>query len=125
MQNSQSAIMNAYGDGKAIDYAKISDLSTEINKNAARLSANLFPAPPVRAEVKTDEKKETEKPITGKSLRSLLVELDESVAAVISSPMFQNLRAVEPAVGEKTKTDLRQIVKLTEAVNAETAKARK
>ncbi len=121
MQNSQAAIMNAYGDGKAIDYAKISSLSTEISKNAARLNLNLFPAPPV-ADVKTDEKKETDKPITGKSLRSLLIELDEAVAAVIASPIFQNLRTVEPAVGEKAKADLRQIVRLTEAVNVETAK---
>ncbi len=70
-------------------------------------------------------KKDAEKPLARKSLRSLLIELDDAVAGVISSPMFQNLRTVEPSAAEKTKADLQKVMKLSEAVKAEAANSRK
>jgi hypothetical protein len=131
IQLSQDSIIKAYqGEGK-IDYSQISKFSSEINKSALRLNSNLFPVPLVKksdAEGKvenSDQKngnktdQEIKKP---KSVGDLIVELDNTIGSFATSPMFQNLRVVDAAVSEKTKSDLEKIIELSQLLNMEAAK---
>lgn len=134
IQLSQDSIIKTYQGGGKIDYAQISKLSQEISKSAARLNSNLFPAPStanadakktesstVKKEEKTkkETKKEIEKP---KSIRDLIVDLDNAIGSFATSPMFQNLRVVDTAVADKTKLDLDRIIELSAMLNAEAGK---
>ncbi|MDQ2747401.1 MAG: hypothetical protein M3T96_09090 [Acidobacteriota bacterium] len=121
IQKSQVGIIDAYANGKTADYAQIAKLAAEINRNAVRLDSNLF-SPPAAPEAKKEEKPTVEKNTETKNLRGLIVELDDAVAAFISSSMFQNLRTADPTVSEKARQDLQQIIKSSEAVGAEVTK---
>lgn len=127
MQKSQGSMMDAYADGKNVDFEQLAALAAAVNRHAQRLSFNLFPPPAENTDAARDEKKDRKKDAdsAAKNLRVLLVELDESVAAVISSSMFQNLRAVEPLVSEKAQNDLKNIVRLSDSVAAEAGKQTK
>ncbi len=123
IQLSQDSIIKTYQGSGKIDYAQISKLSQEISKSAVRLNSNLFPAPIVEnADAKKNEKeieKEIEKP---KSIRDLIVDLDNAIGSFAISPMFQNLRVVDTAVADKTKLDLNRIIELSAILNAEADK---
>jgi hypothetical protein len=128
IQTAQASIVNAYTTSEKISYARIAEFAAEVNKKALRLKANLFP--PLKDEKskeKKDEKKEEkplaeEKPIS-KGVRELIVDLDNAVGAVVSSPMFQNLRVIDPKVAEKTKSDLETVIKLSDALKIEAEKS--
>lgn len=122
MQTAQTAIIQAYTNGEKINYAQLVKSSADVNKSAVRLSANLFPAPVENAEMKKDDKKAIEKPAAAKSLRDLIVELDNAVGSFISSPMFQNLRTVDPKVGESAKNDLEKVERLSAELKMEAEK---
>ena len=127
IQTSQDAIVKTYQSGSKIDCAQISKSALEINGGAIRLRANLFPAPPpvsagAKKETEEDEKAEKEaKP--AKSVRDLIVELDNAVGSFAMSPMFQNLRVVDAKVSEKAKLDLEKIIELSASLDAEAKKA--
>ncbi|HEX8636948.1 MAG TPA: hypothetical protein VF692_02710 [Pyrinomonadaceae bacterium] len=130
IQLSQDAVIKAYQNSGKIDYAQIGKSAAEINKSAVRLDSNLFPSPAiVNSEVKSAAKKEVGKEeITDKenkptkSVRDLIVELDNAVGRFATSPMFQNLRVVDAAVSEKAKADLEKIIELSALLDAETRK---
>jgi hypothetical protein len=122
IQTAQATIVNAYTTSEKINYAQIAEAAAAVNKKALRLKANLFP--PVKDEKskeKKDEKKE-EKPLS-KSVRELIVDLDNAVGAVVASPMFQNLRVIDPKVAEKTKSDLETVIKISDALKIEAEKS--
>lgn len=112
VQKLQTSIVRTYTTGKTIRYRDISRYALEINKKALRLRSNLFPPSGKKSE--TTEKKETKIP-TG--IEGLIVQLDNNIGSFAASPMFQNLRVVDPAVYEKTRLDLEQIIKLSSALN--------
>jgi hypothetical protein len=120
IQTSQTAVTDAYTTGAKIEYGQIAKSAAEVNKSAQRLKANLFPPPAEKSREKTDEKNE-EQPIS-KSVRDLIIDLDNAVGAVVSSPMFQNLRVIDPKVAEKTKSDLETVIKLSDALRKEAEK---
>ena len=128
MQMSQDVVIKTYqGTGK-IDYGQIGKSALEINKSATRLNSNLFPAAETldagkeeKKEVKKEVKKEKEtKP--AKSVRDLIVDLDNAIGSFATSPMFQNLRIVDPAVSAKAKLGLEKIVELSAQLNTEARK---
>lgn len=129
IQMAQDSIIKAYQSSGKIDYAQISKLSQDISESARRLNTNLFPAPientaAVKAKIADTPKeekteKETKKP---KSVRDLIVDLDKHIGSFATSPMFLNLRAVDPAVADKTKLDLEKIIELSATLNAEAGK---
>lgn len=124
IQLSQDAVVKTYqGTGK-IDYAQLSKYALEINNSAARLNSNLFPVienPDTKKELKKEENKEKEsKP--AKSVRDLIIELDNTIGSFATSPMFQNLREVDTKVSEKTKLDLEKIIELSGLLSAEAKK---
>jgi|GEM_PF-594608 len=121
IQTAQTAVTDAYTTGAKIDYGQIAKSAAEVNKSALRLSANLFPPPAEKSKEKKNEKKDgtiEEKPIP-KTVRDLIIDLDNAVGAVVSSPMFQNLRVIDPKVAEKTKSDLETVIKLSDALQKE------
>lgn len=129
IQLSQDSIIKIYQGGGKIDYGQINKLSEAINKSAVRLNSNLFPSPVVEnagakkiesSTVKKEEiEKETKKP---KSIRDLIVDLDNTIGSFVTSPMFQNLRVIDTAVAGKTQLDLEKIIELSAILNAEAGK---
>jgi len=89
-----------------------------------RLSSNLFPAveiPDAEKEKKQDDtKEEASKP--AKSVRDLIIDLDNTIGSFASSPMFKNLRMVDETVSEKARLNLEKIIELSAALTAEAQK---
>ena len=128
IQLSQDSVIKTYQGSGKIDYAQIGKSATEINRSAVRLHSNLFPAPTTteNTDVKKEEKKaeKVEKEIKQtKSVRDLIVELDNTIGVFATSPMFQNLRTVDAAVSEKARLDLEKIIELSALLDAEARKS--
>jgi hypothetical protein len=125
IQLSQDAVIKAYqGTGK-IDYAQIGKSALEINTSGTRLNSNLFPLIEVldtEKVEKTENKKEKETTKQAKSVRDLIIDLDNAIGSFAASPMFQNLRTVNPKVSAKAKLDLEKIIELSAALNREIVK---
>ena len=119
MQLSQSAIVTAYTTGEKIDYAAIEAAAGEINKKARRLDANLFPDATSQELKSESSAKKEEKP---KTVRDLIVELDEAIGNFVSSKIFVNLKVIEPEVAIKTRSDLLRIQTLSEKLAGEAKK---
>lgn len=119
IQKSQDSIIDAYKGGDAINYAKIGTSSQEISKSANRLKSNLFTSVADKIEA---EKDPVEKVKITKTIRDLIVELDNTIGLFAASPMFLNLRVIDPAVSEKTGKDLDMIIELSSILNAEAVK---
>lgn len=119
LQMSYDSIIKAYAPDKTIDYKKIVESSAEIKKRAERLKANLFPNSEAE---KTDGEKE-EKPENKdaeKTLRALIVDLDNAVGKFTASPIFQNLRTPDPAESAKAQTELENIMKFSDLIGKKT-----
>lgn len=122
IQQSQSLIIDSYTKGEKINYAQISKSSQDMNKSAMRLNSNLFPvAKAENPNVKKDDKME-KTPKTPKSVRDMIIDLDNTIGSFTASSMFQNLRVVDTEVSEKARLDLEKIIELSLALNAETQK---
>lgn len=130
IQMSQDAIIKAYQSGDKTDYAQIGKSASEINRSAIRLNSNLFSAPAAantneKKEVKKEEsrKEEPEKETkTTKSVSDLIIDLDNTIGSFATSPMFQNLRSVDPQVSAKAKTNLEKIIELSATLGTEAGK---
>ena len=126
IQLSQDVVIKTYQSGSRIDYEQIEKSALEINRSATRLHSNLFPAPPLenadaKKEKKNDDAAKTEtKP--AKSVRDLIVELDNTIGSFATSPVFQNLRKIDAQVAEKARLDLEKIIELSALLDAEAKK---
>lgn len=125
VQLSQDAVIKAYQSGSSIDYAQIGKSALEINKSAIRLNSNLFSA--INAEDAEAQKEKVSKleTKTARSVRDLIIDLDNSIGDFAASPMFKNLRLIDPKVSIKTKTDLQKIIELSALLGAEAKKMSK
>lgn len=113
----QAAIIKAYTTGKTIDYALIQTSADGINKKAKRLDANLFDS---KLEKKDDKSKE--KIVKPKSIRDLIVDLDNSIGSFVSSKIFGNIKTIDADVAIKTRTDLINILDLSDKLSKEANK---
>lgn len=118
IQTSQSAIIKAYSTGEKVDYATIESSAMEINKSAKRLDSNLFAE---KWDDSKDKSKDEEKE-QAKSVRTLIVELDNSIGELVTSSMFQNLRVVDPEVAKKARTNLANIMQISDELAKEAKK---
>jgi hypothetical protein len=116
IQLSQDAIIKAYSTGEKIDYKQIETSAEAINKSAKRLDSNLFSPKPEKDKSKKDEDQKT------KSVKDLIVELDNAIGSFVSSAMFQNLRVVDPAVAQKAQLDLTNILEISKMLSKEAIK---
>ena len=128
MQKSQAAIVKAYTMTEKIDYAAISEAAASLNKNATRLNSNLFTTVQVKKKKKKKKKKgeETEgakvQIESTKSVKDLIVELDNAIGEFVTSKMFGNLQVVEPEVAEKASKDLGRIIATSDLLSKEAEK---
>jgi hypothetical protein len=124
IQIAESAIIKTYTTDKKIDYALIEISAGDIIKRAKRLDSNMF-AEPLASKDETaesehkDEKEKTEKP---KSLKELIVDLNNAIGSFVSSPIFGNLKVVDPKVAVKAREDLVMIEEISEKISAEAKK---
>jgi hypothetical protein len=121
LQISEAAIIKTYTTDKKIDYSLIEISAENINKHAKRLDTNLFAEAPKNKEELPDEKSKAivEKP---KTMRDLIVALDNAIGSFLSSKIFGNLKVIDPEVSVKTRTDLIMIMELSERISAEAKK---
>ncbi len=121
MQISQTAIIKTFTTDKKIDYALIEISADNINKHAKRLDANIFVEIVKKKESATDETpKDT--PEKTKSMRDMIVELDNTIGNFVTSKIFANLRVVDPEAATKTRDDLVLIQELSEKIAADAKK---
>lgn len=135
IQMMQDAIITGYTKSKQIDYAKISGNAGEINKSGMRLKANLFAVAeePKTSKKPKEKKKESnlaeetkvvEQPLPT-DVKTLIVEMDNTLAAFVGNPMFTNPQVVNPAENARAKADLERLIKLSATLNQEADKMSK
>ena len=123
IQKLQNSIVEIYTTGKKIRYEEIGKLALEINKGAVRLNLNLFTKSAAeKTELKKEEGAETN---TLRSVKELIIDLDNKIGSFAKSSMFQNLKVIDTEVSEKTGMNLEQIIKLSAALNQAAAKMAK
>lgn len=119
IQNNQTEIIKTYTTGEKIDYQRIKNLAETLSKMAKRLDGNLF-APQV--EKKKEKPKET---VTDKkNIKELIIDLDNAIGDFVSSPMFLNLRVIEPRIADKTQFDLAKIIEISQTLFLEEDKTK-
>lgn len=139
IQNLQGGIVEAYTKGKEVDYVKISGNAGEMTKSGTRLKGNLFAAvteekkdkkskdkkkEPEQTAALADEKKETVEELPT-DIKTLIVELDNTIMAFTGNPMFTNPKTVSAADNLKAKGDLERIIRLSSALKQESDKTAK
>ena len=114
-----------YTTSKVIDHAKISNSAEQLNKSSVRLESNLFPPveEPKKKKKAKDETKDApvEAPLPT-DMKTLIVELDNTLAAFVGSPMFTNPQVVDAVANAKAHADLAHIIKLSTALKTESDK---
>ena len=121
MQISESSIIKTYTTDKKIDYALIESSAEDIIKRTKRLDSNIF-AEPIQKKEESKEDKAKENNEKPKSLRDLIVDLDNAIGSFTSSPIFGNLKVVDPKVAVKAREDLIWIQQISEKSSAEAKK---
>ena len=114
IQVSQDAVIKAYTIGKTVDYRSIEKSADEILAKAKRLDSNLFAAGVDKKNDLESSDKTKEKVEKPKSIRDLIVEMDNTVGSFVSSKIFANIKIIEPDVAIKTRKDLLSIIQLSE-----------
>ncbi len=113
----QAAIIKAYTTGKIIDYKMIQTSAENINKKAKRLDSNLFAS---RLERKNSNPKAKEEKT--KSIKELIIALDNSIGSFVSSKIFGNIDVIDSEVAIKTRTDLVNILEVSDKLSKEANK---
>lgn len=117
IQKNQDSVIKVYKTGKKINYAKISELASNIRKNALRLSTNLFVVTVNEAD-NDKEKKET-KPM---DVKSLIIDLDNAIGKFVGSPIFKSTKPLDSKDIEAAQKELKKIVEFSEALSKEANK---
>ncbi len=119
IQKEQSKIIEAYTMRKVIDYKQISESSNRITEMAVRLRANVFDPD---GDGKEGEAKPEEVSYAGKSVRDLIISLDNAIGEVVTSPMWQKLAVVDPKVSVPVEASLVNVIKASAALWVESSK---
>lgn len=113
IQKEQANVIAGYQASAEIDYDKINESAGKMTEMAIRLKANLFQSD----EDKKDSGKKIEKDQAAdtktKSVRSLIIDLDNAIGDLVTNKMFQNLKTIDSELSAKAETDLDKIIKLS------------
>ena len=109
IQKLQSAIVTAYTRGSAINYKKIRDAATEMERKAARLEVNFFDSVTQTGAIARDSVGSNAR----YSVRALIIELDGVIGRFVASPIFRNGAKVDAKVLEGSQEDLEKIIGLS------------
>ena len=122
IQVTQSAIVAAYQKPGKIDYVLIATGAEQISKRGTRLKDNLFaPPPPSKEEKKKKDKdKKAESPSEPEAparpvptdIKTLVAEIDNTLAMFVSNAMFSNARTVNADDHARAKSDLEYVIAL-------------
>ena len=104
----------------SLNNSTVSKFVSEINRRAARLRSNLFPAEPER---KKEAKNKQPISVESKDVRTLLAVLDESINSFVHSSLFQNINLVNMADSLKAQKDLEAIINASSTIEAKTKNA--
>lgn len=121
IQFSQNELIAGYTKGKEIDYRKIALSSEQINKRGIRLRENLFPSPTAKRSETDNKNKTTNSPIQN-DIKSLIVEIDNTLAKFVANPIFTNTKLVNSADNEKARSDLDNLISLSAILKSEANK---
>lgn len=110
IQKLQDKVIRAYTGGERIDYKSISRSAAEMNKDAVRLSENLFESNGTEANVKERESE------TNLSVRELIIKLDDEIMQFVSNPMFNNNNVIESVDAAKAQKILESIIYLSRSL---------
>ncbi|MEP6786870.1 MAG: hypothetical protein ABJB40_00460 [Acidobacteriota bacterium] len=119
IQKLESLIVKTYTAGKKINVDKISELALAIKKRAGRLRSNFFD---IRDETDVDPPPQD---LTRKSVRDLIIDLDNALTVFVTSPMFTSPTVVDATENAKAEVNLKQLIKLSAALNIEATKLAK
>ena len=114
IQKLQTLIIKAYTTGEKVNYGKISDAAFEMTKKAARLDENLFDS-----RMEKIGKNTSGSSAKSKSVRDLIIQLDNSIGVFVDSPIFKNTKLVDPKTSEEARLILEKIFKLSEMLSKE------
>jgi hypothetical protein len=113
IQNFQTGIVDAYTKGAAVDYVKIAENAAALHKSALRLNGNLFPD--------AENKKKSKKSVEGgkesadslpADVKTLIVEMDNTLGTFVNNPMFTNPTVVNAGDNARAKADLGKLIRL-------------
>lgn len=106
-----TGIVRTYRMSNPMDYGKISESASELRERALRLRSNLFP------DLSKKNKEEAAGVAAAKLVgspsevvRNLIIGLNGSLAAFVASPIFQNIKVVDPGASEKARLDLETVI---------------
>ena len=124
IQRLQDEILKAYTTGKQIEVQKIAGNAEEVHRRATRLEANLFPASNQKNVKKTKEtqKEDPALPPLPQDLKSLIVELDNTLAKFVANPMFTTPSVANVNDQVVARADLQRLIRLSAALKIEAEK---
>ena len=113
-------VLQSAAPGGVLDYGRLSGAAEEMSRRATRLKSNLFPPESAK---KSKPKGEAEK--DQRDLKALLSALDGAIARFVSSPIFQNVKIVNPQDSAQASVDLTEVIKLSARIATEAGKLKK
>ncbi|HUF04607.1 MAG TPA: hypothetical protein VMM38_10580 [Aridibacter sp.] len=122
IQKEHLSIVEAYTVPKEIDYVSISKSADKITEMAIRLKANVFE--PGGESGDGEGRGQTENQFVGKSVRDLIVALDNAIGDVVANPMWQKLAVIDPEASEKVRNSLDDVIMASGALWIEAGKMR-
>ena len=116
-------IVNTYQTSNPMNFTKIADSATELKDRAVRLRSNLFPNRPKKNKDKKDEVEYV--PVSGAPvdvIKNLIVNLNSSLSTFVASPIFQNVKVVDPKESDKARMNLETIIAQSSQLSLEAGK---
>ena len=110
IQKLQFSIVKTYTTGKNINYQKIGALALEMRKSAGRLGINFFN---IKEENSVNSGSHD---LIRKNVRDLIIDLDETITAFVSSPAFTTPQVINAKSNDKARADLEKLFNLSIAL---------
>lgn len=118
-------IVKTYRLSNPMDYRKISESASELRERALRLRSNLFPEQPKK---ETSAATAAASPLVAGApsevVRNLIISLNGSLAAFVASPIFRNIKVLDPQASEKARVDLESVIAQSTALSERAGKIR-
>jgi hypothetical protein len=128
IQQSHADLINAYTMGDTINYKTIAASANKITEMAVRLRGNVFEPkaedePGAAADMANEGTADSKSnPYLGKTVRDLIVELDNAIGEVVTNPMWQKLAVIDPEVSRVVEARLVKVIETSNALWIESTK---
>lgn len=112
IQKLQDTIIKAYTKSRQIKYKKIAESAASMTIKARRLSGSLFGEK--SADFSDTKESENSERFKQKSVRDLIIELDNTLGKFIVSPVFKDLKTVNSENSKDAQSELRRLIILSQ-----------